>query len=245
VPHQTKKRYKSILTEIKPNLPNDFYELYEWRNGNSEYFPRSFSSGYVCEYNPINVVAEDMKWEWHNDTPPMYKGCITLPFITLDSEFVAIALGRSYAQEAHVVYVDEVGESYLYCDSVTSMLESTIECFASGAVLISDEGCITENQQIISEIWRSRNPQTLAEAMLDFTQSLEVCQSEGTFGKSVYSNAITSLISALRTLRMLKPQEVIILAQDSLARIQQTSSDESKGLKFALDNWLRESIPYE
>jgi hypothetical protein len=234
------------LAELTQALPDDFYELYEWRNGSTEYFPQPFFSGDICQFNPIEAILADMKWEEYADAVPTYKGHPSLPFITINSEFVVIVLGRSYSEDAHIAFVDEVGESYLYCDSIVSMLEATVECFLTGAVTINSSGYVEEDEGLSSEIWRNQNPRSLTEAMSDLRLALEFVTSHinGTEEEkeaSEYSSVISSLIAALRTLRRLRPPHAIEMVQDTLAMLQRVSSEETQGLEFTLSRWLEET----
>jgi hypothetical protein len=237
---------RSSLAKLAHALPNDFYELYKWRNGSPEYFPQPFFSGDICQFNPIEAILADMKWEEYANAVPTYKGHPSLPFITINSEFVVIVLGRSYSEDAHIAFVDEVGESYLYCDSIVSMLESTVECFSTGAVTINSSGYVEEDQGLSSEIWRNQNPRSLTEAMSDLRLALELVTlhihgiEEGREA-SEYSSVISSLIAALRTLRRFRPSDAIDMVQDALAMLQKVSSEETQGLEFTLARWMEET----
>jgi hypothetical protein len=236
---------RSRFTNLTQVLPNDFYELYEWQNGNPEYFPQPFPSGDICQFNPLDTVVEEMIWEWFEDVPPLYNGYTTLPFITIDSEFIVIVLGRSYAEEAYIAYVDEVGDSYLYCDSIATMLESTVECLLTRAVFVDNSGCFEENQQLSSKIWRDKNPLTLRELISDLNLALEslvlnINQIAEGGGDSSYSATIEFLVSTLRALRRFRPPDAISLVQYSLSRIKEFSLEEMQGLEFALEQWLED-----
>ncbi|MBD3886390.1 hypothetical protein IFO70_32405 [Phormidium tenue FACHB-886] len=233
---------QSSLIGLDQALPGDFYQLYEWKNGTPDCFPQLFNSGDILEFSPIELVLEEMKWNLYvkyGDVPPTYKGCCLLPFIKIDSDAVVVALGRTYPEEAHIVYVDEVGECHLYCDSITSMMTSTVECFAAGSVTISNEGDIQEDYHLSSEIWRRNNPHTLAEAILELTSSINICTSEEPVMDREYSIALDSLTSALATLRRFRPPEVIKLIQSNLVQLKKVNIARGGGLHLSLNEWLR------
>ena len=231
------------LAELDQTLPNDFYELYEWKNGSLNGFPRPFNSGEILEFSPIELVCEDMKWEFHGDDIPNYKGFQLLPFIR-DSDSIAITLGRNYSEEAHIVYVTHVCEVLPFCDSITSMLTSTVECFTSGYIVINDEGIAEENYHLCSEVWRKNNPYTVAEAILELTLSVNICISESSFSiaDKEYYKVVGSLTSALATLWRYRPQEAISLIQDNLVSLKRNNLARGGGLYLTLDKWLKDVL---
>jgi hypothetical protein len=230
---------QSSLTDLNQPLPNDFYELYEWRNGSLNGFPQPFNSGEILEFSPIEFVCEDMKWEFYGDDIPGYKNFQLLPFIK-DSDSIAIALGSNYSEEAHIVYVTHVCEVLLFCDSITSMMTSTVQCFTSGCIVIDNEGIVREDYNLCSEVWRRNNPHTIAEAISELTLSINICISEASFSMTneEYSKVIDSLTSALATLSRYRPPEAITLIQDNLISLKRNNSAKGGGLYLTLDQWL-------
>jgi hypothetical protein len=231
------------LTDLDQPLPNDFHELYEWKNGSLNGFPRPFNLGEILEFSPIEFVREDIRWEFYGDDIPSYKGFQLLPFIK-DSDSIAIALGSNYSEEAHIVYVTHVCEVLLFCDSITSMLTSTVECFTSGYIVIGNEGIAREDHHLCAEVWRRNNPHTIAEVISKLTLSINVCISEASFSMTdeEYSGVIDSLTSALATLSRYRPPEAITLIQDNLINLKRNNSARGGGLHLTLDQWLEEVV---
>jgi hypothetical protein len=235
---------ESKLNSLAQALPDDFYDLYSWRNGSSEYFPQPFPSGDICQFNPLDTVVEEMEWEWFEGVLPLYKNYPVLPFITIDSEFIAIVLSRSYSEEAHIAYIDEEGDAFLYGDSITAVLESTIECFLSHAVVADDSGCFEENITLSSKIWRDKNPCALRELMLDLNSALgqlvsDVEQAAGIEDES-YAMTIKILVSTLRALKRFQPPEAVSSVRSCLSILKESPSEKMRGLEFTLEQWLKE-----
>ncbi len=239
-PGISRSTIQSSLIGVDQALPNDFYELYEWKNGSLECFPQLYNSGDILEFSPLELILEDIKWDLYSDAPPTYKGCRLLPFIKIDSDTVALALGRTYPKEAHVAYIDEVGECQLYCDSITSMMTSAVECFVNGSVTISSEGDIKEDYYLSSEIWRRNNPHTLAEAISALTSAIDICTSEAPVADREYSIALNSLTSALATLWRFRSLEAIVLIQNNLVQLKKINLARWGGIHLTLDEWLQE-----
>lgn len=250
-PGISRSKIGEILPELEHSLPDDFYELYAWKNGNPESFPAppypTYSYNwnpptYGYDFDPMDVENDALSWEWYGESPPTHEGHPLIPFITLESEFLAITIGCFYSKEPHIVYVDEVGETYLYCDSITSLLKSTVDCFTSNALIIDNQGYLRENRELIAEIWRTNNPLTLAMAMSNLRKSLEFFQLEHALEEETYALEIDSLLSTLRTLTIPRPKEATILFQGILTQICHKNSRRQDGLKLTLEDWLQEAI---
>jgi hypothetical protein len=222
-------------------LPHDFYELYEWRNGSLDGFPKPFNSGYILDFTPIELVYEDMKWELYGNVPPSYKKFQLLPFIRIDSDAVAIALGSNYSEEAHVICITETCDIILYCDSITSMLTSTTECFESGSITINHEGVVSEDYHSCSEIWQKNNPLTVNEMVSNLELLINRCiLDQLRIEDNSYHKALESLTSTLATLWRFRPPEAITLIQENLVALKRNSLARGSGVHLTLDKWLKD-----
>jgi hypothetical protein len=231
-----------VNTALEPldyTLPNDFYELYEWRNGHSDYFHQPISLGMICQFSSINFVAQDKKWEIWDDEPPTYKEQLLLPFIEKDSKYIAIALGRSYCDEAYIVDVSREGETRLEYDSITSMLASAVECFERNAFYPNDEGWLTENPGLTAEILRKHNPKTEAEVLSDVIAGLDIYGLDEESDQDHYSFLISPLLSGLATLRRFRSPEAVDVVRTALARLEHRVSDRAYSAKvYGYGRWL-------
>lgn len=227
----------AMLAPLDYTLPDDFYELYEWRNGHSEYFHQPISAE-ICQFSSINFVAQDKEWEIWEDEAPTYKGLQLLPFIEKDGRYFAITLGRSYNKNAHVIYVGREGETTLRYDSITSMLASTVECFERDAFYVNDKGQLEKNVCCAAEILRKNNPKTLAEAMSDVLDGLNTYGLDDESDQDSYSALVSPFLSGLETLRMLRSPEAIAVVQTGLAGLEHKSSDRAYSAKYTLNRWL-------
>ncbi len=240
-PGISRLKVEEILSPIQYTLPDDFYELYQWRNGHPEYFNQPLESGYICQFSSVEQVSENKQWDWYGKMPPIYKGCTTLPFIDDGSRFFAIALGRSYQTESHIVYVSAFTDHpILRYDSISSMLMSTVECFEARAFYRNNEGQLQEEFQLSAEILRNNNPKTIAEAMSDVVTGLDIYGLNDEVNQESYSALIKPCLSGLETLRPMRPPEAISIVQSSLTRLQGKSSDRAWSARYGLSNWLRD-----
>jgi hypothetical protein len=229
---------QNLLNSVEYDLPNNFYELYRWRNGHPDYFNQPLESAQICQFSPIKMVAENRKWNWWESSPPKYKHNSILPFIQDDSRFFGVVLGRSYEYSAHIVHVGREGQCTLRYDSIEAMLGSTVECFEKNAFYTDDEGWLEENTVLAAEILREFNPQTLAESMLDVMAGLEVYGLDDESDQDSYSILVNPFLSGLETLRILRSPEAIVVVQTALARLETESSDRAYSAKYTLNRWL-------
>jgi hypothetical protein len=240
-PGISRLKIEEVLSPLQYTLPDDFYELYQWRNGHPEYFKQPLASAYICQFSSIEQVSGNKQWDCYGKTQTIYKGHITLPFIENGPQFFAIALERSYQTEAHIVDVDAFADHpILRYDSITSMLTSTVECFEARAFYLNNEGQLQEEFQLSAEILRNNNPRTIAEAMSDVMTSLDIYGLNDEVSQESYSALIDSCLSGLETLRPMRPPEAISIVQSSLTRLQGKSSDRAWSARYGLSNWLRD-----
>ena len=236
--------YKEIdetLAPLNHELPDDFYELYRWRNGHTAYFMQPVENVDICQFMSIQCVAEYKKWDIWEEEYPTYKGLPLLPYIEEDSTYFAIAMGRSYKNEAHIVDVGREGETTLRYDSISSMLASTVRCFEENAFYIDEKGWLAEKSYASSNILREENPYTLAESMLEFRETIDSYGFDNEVDDAHYSALVDLLWSSLATLKRLKPLECIELVQSTLSRLQNVpSSNRAFSAKYALNRWLKE-----
>lgn len=237
-PGISRQAVNAALEPLKYALPNDFYELYAWRNGHSDYFNQPVGSAMICQFSSINFVAEFKEWEIWGDEAPTYKGRSLLPFVEEDSRYFAIAMGRSYNDEAHIVHIGREGETTLRYDSITSMLTATIRCFEENAFYVNENGFLNEDYRSSAEILRSENPNTLAEAISDVMAGLEVYGLDDEPDQDSYSTLVSPFLSGLETLRILRSSETIVVVQTALDRMEHKSSDRAYSAKYTLNRWL-------
>lgn len=232
-----------VLATLEPLnylLPKDFFDLYEWRNGHSEYFTQPVESAMICQFSPIHLVAEDKQWEIWGEEAPTYKSSFLVPFIEEDSRYFAVVVERTYDHEAHIVHVSREGETTLRYDSITSMLSSTVRCFEEDAFYIDQEGWLAENYELSAKILREENPHALAEATLDVMSNLDVYGLDDLIDDDSYINLSKVFLLGLATLRRLKPPNVIEVIQIALSRLHDVSSDRGYAAQYALNRWLND-----
>jgi hypothetical protein len=229
------------LSATNLTLPEDFYELYEWHNGTLDYFTHPIGSAEICEFNPIETIREAQAYSWDENAPPSYKQEKLLPFLTKQPNFFSIVLERNYEEEAHVV---EVGESsnhgVLRYDCITTMLQSTVECFDVNAFYLGEDGYLAENPSLVAEVLRTRNPNTVAEAISDLQTGLSVYGLNDQLTESEYGLILIPVLSSLETLRVLRPSEAIELVKEHTIQLKEKKSYRALSAQEYLHEWLNE-----
>ncbi len=120
------------------------------------------------------------------------------------------------------------------------MLESTVECFETGAFYLDDKGWLEENYRLSAEVLRQNNPKTYAEAMSDVVAGLDIYGLDDAASEESYTTLVTPLLRGLETLRNLRPPETILLVRDALARLQERTSDRTLAAQYGLSGWLQD-----
>jgi hypothetical protein len=187
-PGLTRFRIQDLTEFLEFVLPEDFYQLYQWRNG-VRYEPMK-TLGPVFYFLPIDEVVSFRDWANSNilvsdDCIPRYKNGPVLPIIQSNCEYYALVLGRN-PQEACVVLLDEIGDAVLRYDSISSMMKSIAQCFESGAYYLNEDGLVDEDIRLSSRIISNLNPKTCKEVTEDLQRhvrnlldpaSYEICLS--------------------------------------------------------------------
>jgi hypothetical protein len=249
-PGISRTEIQAALQPFQYELPNDFYELYEWRNGNPEWFNHPIELAKICAFSSIDRILGDLKnddWDWDIEEDSKYKKFSTVPFVDDGAcAFFSVVLGRSYEEEAHIAFIHMGGGGVHLCyDSITSMLESEVAHYELGAIYPTDkksfhrdENFLGEKLDLGAEILRSKNPKTLTEAMSDLKNGLGYLGQDDEIDDYNYGNLVDPIFSALATLRMLRPPEAIELVQDRLGRFENKSSNRIDGARSGLSQWL-------
>ncbi len=219
-------------------LPEDFFLLYEWRNGyidfrgDSNFNLESFAP---FHFNTIEVVSMEKGWDWCKDNPPTYDGSEILPFVSGDSLFWGIIIGSDYGSDPHIVYVDETGEAILRYDSITTMLKTIVQCFQLGA-LYFDDGFIEKNNKLFAEILTKNNPKTLLKAVSKFEDNIDFYGSN--LDNETYKNNISNLWNSLNILEYMRPPEIIERCKSRLIELQALSSQRAINACESLKEWI-------
>lgn len=234
----SRSELQSVLGTLQHELPQDFYTLYEWRNGYSDFNGHPDFNSYSFapfHFNTIEMVAMEKDWDWCDDNPPTYKEHNILPLVSCGRVFWGITLGRNYQTEAHIVYVDSVGECTLRYDSITCLLNSIVEGFDQGGLNFS-EGMIRKNDELFAEILRANNPRTLSEGIADFEEYIDIYGSDT--DNTNYAMKIDTLLNGLSTLYYMKPPVTLERVRRKLDSLERESSERAISAREGLKMWL-------
>ncbi|BAY59750.1 hypothetical protein NIES2135_66270 (plasmid) [Leptolyngbya boryana NIES-2135] len=238
VPGISPTELQSVLGTLQYELPPDFYTLYEWRNGYADFNGHPDFNCYSFapfHFNTIEMVAAEKNWDWCDDNPPTYKGYNVLPLVSCGRVFWGITLGRDYQTEAHIVYVDSVGECVLRYDSITCMMNSIVESFERGGLLLS-ENVIRRNDELFAETLRANNPKTLSEGIADFERYIDVYGSDTDIAD--YSMKMDILLNGLSILYYMKPSAILEQVRCRLNALENISSERAISAHEGLKMWL-------
>lgn len=200
-------------------LPEEIYELYQWRNGTRAEIPSFVFPAF--EFAPLNKAAE-IQNEINSD--PILGELFTFnnqplfPFIASEGRHCAIIISSRSTLTSPVVYIGKQGEGeYLAFSSVTSMMCGLAECFDTGAYYLDADGYIDIHRVQVAEVLRKHNPQLVEQALTDI---------RFLFTDFDLNYDIQMFISkTLQALGRLRPPETLEIVNEALARY---SSDNSR-----------------
>jgi hypothetical protein len=237
-PGITRAQVEIELEKVNCQLPQDFYDLYEWRNGHPSFFNQPVEFAALCHFSAIEDVANDFMWKDWDDIPE-YNGSATLPFVRNNSGWCyAISLNNSYEDRPYIIDIDEVGHSLIRYDSIESMLATTVNCFEEGVFFCNDQGWLCENEVLAAEILSRNNPKTLSMCLLSVT-ALDVYGFGKELGDKEYSDFVAPIIDGLASLQRYRPSSLISRVEEITKILEAESSNRSTGAKHFLREWLR------
>jgi hypothetical protein len=148
--------------ELPFRLPEEIYELFQWRNGSQEelYAPFSPTLSFLSLENAVEIA------DWYSDEPDLggkrYKGKMLFPFTGAQKTFYAVVI-NSETEDAQVALTDtEDDRTQLVSLSVNRFLITALECLET---LPFDLCNSDENYKIVAEIARKHNPEIVDEAL--------------------------------------------------------------------------------
>jgi hypothetical protein len=222
------------------SLPEDFFLLYEWRNGYIDFCgdPRfNLASFAPFHFNSIETVVEENQWSWCDGDNPRYKQSEVLPFVSGDGLFWGIVLDRDYNKQPHVVYFSTMGDCVLTYDSITTMLKTIVESFRVGA-LYFDGDLIEKNNQLFSEVLSRNNPKVIAEVISGFEDNITSYGTDTDLDDEAYAIKCSSLWAALISLQYMPTPHMIKRCQIRIAELQGLSSSRAIGARESLARWI-------
>lgn len=151
-------------------LPDELYELYQWRNGTREHIVPSFIFP-VFEFLSLDKATALQEMI---DSDSIVRELFTFkeqplfPFVENDGESCSTIVEKTSTLESPVIYIaKQGGGEYLEYSSVTSMMCNFAECFETGAYYLDEEGYINSHPAQVAEVLRKNEPQLVKQALID------------------------------------------------------------------------------
>jgi hypothetical protein len=150
------------LSTLPYHVPQEVYELYGWRNGDSNE-KGIFECLYMldldraCEYSKsINDGYVEMR---EQNGEPAYLFCM----FDLDFRSFAVEGCETVVDTTHVFHVDDVAQVRFAFTSLTSMMLTIAECYEAGIYMVNEDAANSFHLEMIDEdkfeeICRKYNP---------------------------------------------------------------------------------------
>lgn len=158
----TRSQIDIASRELPFRLPEEIYELYQWKNGSQEelYAPFDPTASFLSLEYAIEIA------NWYSDDPDLggkrYKDKMLFPFIGAQKTLYAVVI-NSEAKDAPVVLPhNEDDTTQLVSLSVNRFLMTTLECLETLPFNLCGSD---ENYEIVAEIARKHNPEIVDEAL--------------------------------------------------------------------------------
>jgi len=227
--------FDEILEEVETlgfPLPNELYELYQWRNGTEIDIPSFVFPAF--EFIPLKKVVE-LNQQADND--PMIRELFTfndqplLPFMARNGRHCAVILSLRSTLKSPVVYIGKQGSGeYIAFSSVTNMMRSLAECFETGAYYLDTNGYIDAYPVQVASVLRKHNPQLVKQALTDIR--LLFTDFDLDFERQIF------ISSTLQALERLRPPESSEVLNEVLERYRLDSSRKGNTIRLLINRTL-------
>jgi hypothetical protein len=216
-------------------LPNELYELYQWRNGtlretNSLFFP-SF------QFLPLSEATKICQ-EICNDSVVgklfTFENQLLFPFMAEEGRHCAVQVCYATSMmTSPVVYLGKQGaSSCIDYESLTSMMLTFAECYESEAFYMDDDGYVDENKCRVAEILCKYNPKIVGKALVD----VQILLTDFEYNFET-SNLITN---SLRTLKRFKPPGAYEILNEALERYSSDAKRQNITIRSLINKALLE-----
>ena len=204
----TRTAIQNILGELAFQLPEEFYELYQWRNGNmrkasSVVFP---PLGFLPLEEALEIHLALIKRASIGVEHLVYGSKSTFPFVEDNGNYLSVVFTEKHQQTSSVLDSSEGFESRILFSSITSLMQMLAECCQTGAYYVNQEGFIEANDEYATQIFHKYNPE-IGEILLVKIQDL-LSPEVGLSQKSI--EIVGELLENIASLRYTEATESLV-----------------------------------
>ncbi|MDX2211648.1 MAG: SMI1/KNR4 family protein [Oculatellaceae cyanobacterium bins.114] len=158
-------RYNEILEAVgslHAELPSEFFELYQWRNGSEDEQHTLFYP--IMQFSPIDAALMDSEWISEDRSVEeggfKYQGYRLFPFMCFEGDYYAVVLNSVRQPTSPVIWIPKADNQVIPCyTSITSMMLTFAECYETGAYYLNEQGYLEQNIQEVAQTSRKYNPE--------------------------------------------------------------------------------------
>jgi hypothetical protein len=213
-------------------LPNELYELYQWRNGTTSDTPSIIFPTF--EFIPLDEVVETIQ-QANNDL--MIAELFTfndqplLPFMGRDGRYCAVIISQRNTLKSPVVYIGKQGGGeHIAFSSMTNMMCSLAECFETGAYYLDIDGYIDAHPIQVASVLRKNNPQLVKQALTDIR--LLLTDFDLNFEMQIF------ISRTLQSLERLRPPESLEILNEVFERYRLDTSRKGDTIRLLINRTL-------
>ena len=169
---------QAVEAELGFKLPEEIYELYQWRNGTEEdakalCFPtiqflplsRAIECSQGCNEHILEVKNLIEESEWY-ETSPLFI------FIEDNCDLCGIPIVDYQIEKSPVVVLGEGYMPDILYTSLTDMMLTLAECYETNAYYLNKNGYVNENECKVAEVLRKYNGELNERALSTFKSIL-------------------------------------------------------------------------
>jgi len=166
LPGLPRQEIEQAVEGLPNQLPEELFELYQWRNGTSEWDAIDSVVFPSLEFMPLNEAVESCQGlleSFGGENPLLTDTLLArdeylFPFTCENSScYHAVLLRPKKQQSSPVIDVGAEGDLDLAYSSLTSMMMTLAEYFESGAFYMRDDGFLDCDEEVAASIFLKYN----------------------------------------------------------------------------------------
>lgn len=162
-PGLSRSLINSRTKSLPIHLPEEIYELYSWRNGSLTQNVAAGDIGLIMDYWLMSLedaiktyerFAQNQLWYGDKLRPDWFP-----VFTNLSGDYYLVECSGA-SNQAHAIrehQTDELNSPIIYV-SLTAMIQTINECFATGVYIVEDDGWIEIDEASQKMVARKYNP---------------------------------------------------------------------------------------
>jgi hypothetical protein len=181
-PGLTMSQIELAIGDLPYRLPSEVYELYQWSGGLAQGEEDSMTgifSWYQLSLLSLPIAIDEaigFEDPFYEEFSARYISNSLFPLFGADKQWLCTVIQSNTNMHPPLIYVNELKQSIIYCNSLTNMIETVADCFELDVVSNNEFGGISYDLDRFTQVYRKNNPNLLELSLERLRQELALFQ---------------------------------------------------------------------